>query len=42
MNRALVVYVGLTALTLAVFALWPGLDLAVAHYYYDRGGFIGH
>ncbi len=42
MNRALVAYVGLTALTLAVFALWPRLDLVVAHYFYDGGGFIGH
>jgi len=31
----------LIALTLAVFALWPGVDLAVAHFFYDRGGFIG-
>ncbi len=41
MTRTLAVYVGLTALTLAVFALWPGLDLAVAHHFYDGGGFIG-
>jgi lipid A 4'-phosphatase len=40
--RPLIVYVALTALTLAVFALWPGLDLAVAHLFYDSGGFIGH
>ena len=26
---------------LAVFAVWPGLDLAVAHLFYDGGGFIG-
>jgi lipid A 4'-phosphatase len=32
----------LIALSLAVFALWPGLDLSVAHLFYDRGGFIGH
>ena len=31
----------LIALTLAVFALWPGVDLAVAHFFYDRGGFAG-
>ena len=42
MTRALIVYVALTALTLAVFALWPGLDLAVAHLFYDHGGFIGN
>jgi lipid A 4'-phosphatase len=41
MMRPLLVYVGLTALTLAVFAVWPGVDLVVAHYFYDRGGFIG-
>ncbi len=41
MPRALVVLLALTALTMAVFALWPGIDLAVAHYFYDRGGFIG-
>ena len=41
MTRALPVYLGLTAFTLAVFALWPGLDLAVAHYFFDGGGFIG-
>jgi membrane-associated PAP2 superfamily phosphatase len=41
MMRSLVVLLALTALTLVVFALWPGIDLAVAHYFYDRGGFIG-
>ena len=35
------VYVALAALTLAVFALWPGLDLAVSHLFYDNGGFAG-
>ena len=40
--KALVVYVALTALTLIVFALWPGLDPAVSHFFYDGGGFIGH
>ena len=39
--RAFLVYVALTALTLAVFALRPDLDLAVAHLFYDHGGFIG-
>jgi lipid A 4'-phosphatase len=42
MTRALIVYLALTALMLGVFALWPGLDLAVAHLFYDGGGFIGH
>ena len=40
--KALALYVALTALTLAVFALWPGLDPAVSHLFYDSGGFIGH
>ena len=41
MTRSLAVLLALTALTLVVFALWPGLDLAVSHVFYDRGGFIG-
>ena len=40
--KALSVYLALTALTLIVFALWPGLDLIVSHLFYDGGGFIGH
>ena len=40
--KALLVYVALTALTLIVFAVWPGLDLVVSHLFYDGGGFIGH
>jgi membrane-associated phospholipid phosphatase len=40
--RWILVVTALIALTLAVFALWPGLDLSVAHVFYDRGGFIGH
>ncbi len=40
--KALPVYVALTALTMVVFAVWPGLDLLVAHLFYDGGGFIGH
>ena len=39
--KALAIYVALAALTMIVFAVWPGLDLAVAHFFYDRGGFIG-
>ena len=35
-------YVALAALTLALFAAWPGLDLAIAHLFYDGGGFLGH
>lgn len=41
MTRSLAVLLALTALTLVVFALWPGTDLAVSHVFYDRGGFIG-
>src|SRR5271166_256998 len=41
MSRALAVYVALALLTLGVFALWPNLDLIVAHYFYDGGGFAG-
>jgi lipid A 4'-phosphatase len=41
MTRPLTVYVALTALTLALFAIWPSLDLFIAHLFYDRGGFIG-
>jgi lipid A 4'-phosphatase len=41
MSRALVVYVALAALTLGVFTIWPNLDLIVAHYFYDGGGFAG-
>jgi membrane-associated PAP2 superfamily phosphatase len=41
MARPLTVLIALTALTMAVFALWPGIDLTVAHYFYDRGGFLG-
>ncbi|MGD1036251.1 MAG: phosphatase PAP2 family protein [Roseiarcus sp.] len=42
MPRSLLVLLGLTILTLVVFALWPGIDLAVSHFFYDRGGFSGH
>jgi membrane-associated phospholipid phosphatase len=41
MNKALFVYITLAALTLAVFAIWPGLDLAGARYFYHGGGFFG-
>jgi membrane-associated PAP2 superfamily phosphatase len=40
--KAFLVYVALAALTLAVFAVHPDLDLAAAHRFYDGGGFIGH
>ncbi len=41
MNKALLVYVALAALTLGVFATWPELDLAGARYFYHGGGFFG-
>ena len=41
MNKALLVYIVLAALTLAVFAIWPDLDLAGARYFYHSGGFFG-
>jgi lipid A 4'-phosphatase len=41
MMKALLVYVALAALTLAVFAVWPQLDLMGAHLFYHRGGFFG-
>jgi lipid A 4'-phosphatase len=40
MTKPLALYIALTALMLAVFAVWPGLDLAVSHLFYDGGGFI--
>ncbi len=39
--KAFLVYVGFAALTLAVFTIWPDLDVAVAHLFYGGGGFIG-
>jgi lipid A 4'-phosphatase len=39
--KAFFVYVALAALTLALFAVRPDLDLAIAHRFYDGGGFIG-
>src|SRR5580693_2459687 len=41
MNKALFVYIALAALALAVFAIWPELDLAGARYFYHGGGFFG-
>lgn len=42
MTRSLLVLLALTFVTLVVFALWPGVDLDVSHYFYDGGGFVGH
>ncbi len=39
--KALVIYVGLVALTLCVFTIWPTLDLTVAHVFYWNGSFDG-
>src|ERR1700678_891624 len=41
MNKALFVYITLAALALAVFAIWPELDLEGARYFYHGGGFFG-
>ena len=41
MNKALFVYIALAALALAVFAIWPELDLAGARFFYHEGGFFG-
>jgi membrane-associated phospholipid phosphatase len=41
MNKALFAYIALAALALAVFAIWPELDLAGARYFYHNGGFFG-
>jgi lipid A 4'-phosphatase len=40
--RTLILYVAFAVLTLAVFAVWPGVDLAITHRFYDGAGFIGH
>ena len=41
MRQPLQILLVLLALTLAVFALWPGVDLAVARFFYEPYGFIG-
>ena len=41
MRSPLAIYIGLAALTLIVFAVWPKLDLQAAHYFYHRGSFFG-
>jgi membrane-associated phospholipid phosphatase len=40
--RLLLGLIVLTLATLAVFALWPGIDLYVAGLFYGENGFIGH
>jgi lipid A 4'-phosphatase len=39
--KALNVYVALTVVTLAVFAVWPEFDFNVAGYFFHAGGFSG-
>jgi len=41
MSKTLLVYLALAALTLAIFAIWPGLDLRAARYFFHDGGFYG-
>ena len=41
MNKALFAYITLAALALAVFAIWPELDLMGARTFYHQGGFFG-
>jgi lipid A 4'-phosphatase len=39
--KLILLYAALTALTLVVFGLWPGLDLAVSHIFFWDGSFDG-
>jgi len=39
--KALRIYLALTALTLAVFAVWPSIDLTVANFFFRNGKFDG-
>jgi lipid A 4'-phosphatase len=41
MGRVFPALVAALALVAAIFAIWPGIDLAVTHAFYDRDGFIG-
>ena len=38
-NRIIALLVGLIGLTLVIFGLWPGIDLAVSGYFHDASGF---
>lgn len=38
-NRTIALLVGLIGLTLLIFGLWPGIDLAVSGYFHDASGF---
>ncbi len=41
MNRVLFVLLAALVLVGAIFALWPGMDLAEARWFHDSGGFVG-
>jgi membrane-associated phospholipid phosphatase len=41
MPRVLIALIVTLVAAGAVLAIWPGLDLAATHVFYDRGGFIG-
>lgn len=38
-NKTIAILVGLIGLTLLIFGLWPGIDLAVSGYFHDASGF---
>lgn len=38
-NRTIALLVGLIGLTLLIFGIWPGIDLAVTGYFHDATGF---
>lgn len=38
-NSTIAVLVGLIGLTLLIFGLWPGIDLAISGYFHDATGF---
>jgi lipid A 4'-phosphatase len=39
--KLILLYIALVVLTLVVFGLWPGLDLAVSHFFFLDGSFDG-
>ena len=38
-NRTIALLIGMIGLTLLVFGLWPGIDLAISGYFHDATGF---
>ena len=38
-NRTIALLIGLIALVLLIFGIWPGIDLAVSGYFHDSTGF---